>query len=86
MLKTKYNIALFLILILFTQAVYALDGDANFSYDHTGVSQEDQIRQLISTANTTVTVFYSSHCSSCSRVIPFIENLSESYPEIEVQY
>ena len=84
MLKTKYTIALFLILILFNQAVSALDGDANFSHDHTGGSQEDQFRQLISAVNTTVTVFYSSHCSSCSRVIPFIENISESYPEIEV--
>ena len=84
MLKTKYAIALFLILILFTQSVYASDGEANFSHDHTGGSQEDQFRQLISAVNTTVTVFYSSHCSSCSRVIPFIENISESYPEIEV--
>ncbi|WP_048152789.1 cytochrome c biogenesis CcdA family protein [Methanolacinia paynteri] len=86
MLKTKYTIALFLILILFTQAVYAWEGETNFSYVHTGVSQEDQFRQLISTANTTATVFYSSHCSSCNRVIPFIENLSESYPGIEVHY
>ncbi|ADN37208.1 hypothetical protein Mpet_2464 [Methanolacinia petrolearia DSM 11571] len=77
MQKTKFLIALFLILIVSIQAVQAYDGDQNISQNYS---------QKVAAANTTVTVFYSSHCISCDRVIPFIENLTESYPEIEVNY
>ena len=82
--KKALSICIF-ILILLISPVYAIEENNSLSGNISQeVSQEDQFMQLISTANTTVTVFYSSHCSSCSRVIPFIENISESYPEIEV--
>ena len=77
MMRTKYTIIFILILIVSIQAVQANDRSTNISHNYS---------QNIAAANTTVNVFYSSHCSSCSRVMPLIENLSESYPEIEVRY
>ncbi|MBP2134058.1 cytochrome c biogenesis protein CcdA [Methanomicrobium sp. W14] len=50
------------------------------------VTPEDLFKDLIPDANTTVTVFYSSRCSSCVRVLPGLENLSDRYPEIKVRY
>ncbi|MBP2134051.1 cytochrome c biogenesis protein CcdA [Methanomicrobium sp. W14] len=50
------------------------------------VTPEDLFKDLISDANTSVTIFYSSRCSSCVRVLPGLENLSDRYPEIKVRY
>jgi cytochrome c biogenesis protein CcdA len=41
---------------------------------------------LLSDARHQVTFFYSSHCSACTHTLPFIRNLSASYPGVRFVY
>jgi thiol-disulfide isomerase/thioredoxin len=73
-----------LLLLLLVHPVYADDVFTN-AVDAANPSGED-IVQAFSYANTTVHVFYSTHCGACHKVLPVIEETALNHPDISVIY
>jgi len=87
MLWDRCGVFCILVLLLLIPAVHASAGGTDVSQDSSPtISHEEFVQQKLSTANTTVNVFYSRYCSTCHKALPFIEDVSRQYPEVEVHY
>lgn len=74
---------IFLLLLLICPA-YAGSSFENGS-SNVNISADDPAHDF-SYSNTTVYVFYSTHCSGCLKAMPIIEEIAEKHPNVSVSY
>jgi len=55
-------------------------------YDDQGTDFEEKLNVLLEESNNSITVFYSSSCSACKKVVPEVEELAKEYPELSFNY
>lgn len=73
----KISAALLVLIVVGCVAVFA------GGFFNSAIPVESSPAALTSDSNVTVFFFYGEECSHCHKVIPFLNNLSAKYPEVE---